>query len=110
MVHHSLHQMHLMEVHSKNILILITKTLTEMWGFFYFTICNYMLYWKLNLIKFGRVDIGELFWDSNNQPLRGNAEFWSNYQIGKNQLLDFLKDYKDYEVCCYENVEGTDMR
>jgi len=81
-----------------------------MWGFFYFTICNYMLYWKLNLIKFGRVDIGELFWDSNNQPLRGNAEFWSNYQIGKNQLLDFLKDYKDYEVCCYENVEGTDMR
>ena len=69
-----------------------------------------MLYYKQNLIKNNRLDLGELHWSGNSSTIRNNNEFWKNYNNAKKMLYDFIEKYKNYEVCCIENVEGTDIR
>jgi len=82
-----------------------------MWGFFYYVICNNMLYTKTsNIIKNNRVDIGEIFTDLDNCSIKGSWEFWEDYDSAKEKVFQFLEKYKNYEVCCIDNVEGTDIR
>ena len=73
-------------------------------------ICNNMLYHNGNLIKHNKLDLAELYWSENNEPIRGNDDFWSDYEFAKKRLYEFIETYKNYQVVWYEVVEGTDYR